>query len=109
MLKSLGGWMPFAIATLALVVGFSLQFVRLSDAENLVILHFVSGRGADELGKPESVLKMLGAGAFVVISAALMKAALHRRNSGMADMAGYMAATGALLILIAILGIISVN
>lgn len=109
MLKLLGGWMPFVIATIALVVGFSLQYVSLSDRESLVILHFVSGRGADELGKPGSVLQMLGTGAFVVISAALMKAALHRRNAGMADMAGYMAATGALLILIAILGIISVN
>ena len=103
------GWTPYAVATIAIVIGFSLQYVRLSDAENLVVLHFVSGRGADRLGAPESVLGMLAMGAFVIISAVFMKAALHRRNRGLADMAGYMAATAALLILIAILGIISVN
>lgn len=101
--------MPFAVAALALIVGFSLQYVRLSGTENLVVLHFVSGKGVDRLGSPESVLGMLGIGAFVTLSAIFMKAALERRNRGMADMAGYMAATAALLILIAILGIISVN
>jgi len=103
------GWTPFAVATLALIIGFSLQYVHLSSAENLVVLHFVSGRGADHLGTPESVLGMLGIGIFITISAMLMKAALYERNRGMADMAGYVAATATLLILIAILGIISVN
>lgn len=109
MLRLKEGWVPFAVAALALIIGFSLHYVRISNTESLVVLHFVSGRGADQLGEPEAVWGMLATGAFVVTASALLKAALHRRNRGMADMAGYVAATAALLILIAILGIISVN
>ena len=108
-MRTLWNGASFVVAALALVVGFSLWYVKLSGRESMIVLHFMAGRNADALGTPGDVLGMLGMGTFVLAANAMLKAALGRRHQGLGDIAGIMAATAALLILIAILGIISVN
>jgi hypothetical protein len=109
MLKLVRETAPFLVAACALTIGFSLYYVRFSGTDNLIVLHFGAGRGADAIGEANTILGMLGVGTAITIVNLALKTALWRKNRGLADATGYVAATASLLILIAILGIISVN
>lgn len=100
---------PFLLSAIALAVGFSLYYVRFAGTENLVVLHFTAGRGADAIGEATTMLGMLGMGVAIMIANFALKTALWQKNRGLADAAGYVAAASSLLILIVMLGIISVN
>ena len=99
----------FAIAALFLLIGFSLYYVKLAGMQNLIVVHFVGGRGADVLGGKEDALKMLFAGTGIGIINAFLAGILWNRNRVMARFAGIFTFLVALLICIAILAIITVN
>ncbi len=101
------GW--FAASFLILVIGFSAYYVRLAETENLIILHFMAGRGADVLGTAGDALGMLVSGGMILVANGMLAAILASRNRALANAIGMLTVLIVLLILIAILGIIAVN
>lgn len=99
----------FGTAAFFLLIGFSLYYVKLAGMHNLIVMHFVSGRGADILGGKEDALKMLLAGTGMAIMNAFLVGILRDRNHIMARIAGIITFLIALLICISLFAIITVN
>ena len=99
----------FGTAVFFLVIGFSLYYVKLADVQNLIVIHFVKGRGADVLGSKEDTLKMLFVGTGITVMNAFLAGILRDRNPVIARFAGIFTFLITLLICIAILAIITVN
>ena len=101
------GW--FGASLLLLIIGFSLYYVRLAGMENLIIVHFAAGRGADVLGSTGDALSMLVSGGLILVLNGLLAATLSRRNRALGNAIGMLTVTIILLIVVAIAGIIAVN
>lgn len=99
----------FGTAAFFLLVGFSLYYVKLAGKESLIVVHFVSGRGADILGEKGDALKMLLAGTGIAVMNAFLAGILRDRDRVMARCAGIITLLLALLILVALVCIITVT
>lgn len=99
----------FGIALLFLIIGFSLYYVQLANVKSLIIVHFIARRGADFLGNKSDALGMLVSGTVITIINYILMAAFYNRNRLVAHLISIFTAFLALLILIAIIVIISVN
>ncbi len=99
----------FGIALALLLIGFSLYYVKLAGINSRIIVHFVGGRGADIIGTKEEVLTMLFSGVTVVIFNAFLAGILWSRNKAVTRLISILTAFSALLIVIALSGIITVN
>lgn len=99
----------FGIAAFLLLIGFSLYYVKLAGTEGHIIIHFTGGRGADFLGEKYDALGMLGVGTLLIMLNACLAGILHDRNPALARLTGLITAYIALLIVIVISCIITVN
>lgn len=99
----------FGSAAFLLLVGFSLYYVKLADIENLIIIRFTGGRGADFLGTKYDALGMLFAGTAITALNACIAGILHGRSPVLMRITGMITLSTALLIVIAISCIITVN
>ena len=100
---------PFAFAGLFLVIGFCLYYVRLAGTTAAIVIHFQASHGADVIGTAGDALGMLAIGTMMVGVNLAIASTLWRRNRALSGVTGLMTALIALLILVAICGIIAVN
>ncbi len=99
----------FASAAFTLLIGFSLYYVKLANTEGRIIIHFLGGRGADFLGEKYDALHMLFSGAIITCLNACLAGVLVSRNPILARITSAVTAFIALLIVITISCIITVN
>jgi hypothetical protein len=99
----------FGLADFFLLIGFSLYYVKLAGVTHLLIIHFIARRGADVLGDKYDVLGILTAGSIITILNIALATVFYARNRSIAYLLGIITALIALLILLAVIGIISVN
>ena len=108
-LRKIGDTELFACATFLLLIGFSLYYVKLAGVEGRIIIHFLGGRGADVLGEKYDALHMLFAGTAITGLNACLAGVLQGRNAVLARIMSAVTAFMALLIVVAISCIITVN
>lgn len=99
----------FGVAAFLLLIGFSLYYVKLAGTEGLIVIHFIGGRGADFLGSKYDALSMLVTGSIITALNACIAGVLHGRNPVLARLTGMVTAFAALLIVITLSCIITVN
>ncbi len=99
----------FGASLLALLVGFSLYYVTLAGIENLIIIRFTGGRGADFLGTKYDALGMLFSGIVITGLNACLAGILRERNLVLARITSVATLGAVLLIVITISCIITVN
>jgi hypothetical protein len=99
----------FGIAAFLLLIGFSLYYVKLAGVEGRIIIHFLGGRGADFLGEKYNALHMLFSGTIITVLNACLAGVLYGRNPVLARLVSAVTAFMALLIVITISCIITVN
>ncbi len=108
-LRKIGDTEIFACAAFLLLIGFSLYYVQLAGVEGRIIIHFLGGRGADFLGEKYDALHMLFAGTAITGLNICLAGVLHGRNAVLARITSAATAFMALLIVITISCIITVN
>ncbi len=99
----------FAGAAFALLVGFSLYYVKLAGIEGRIIIRFTGGRGADFLGDRYDALAMLLSGTVITALNACIAGILYGRSRVLARLVAVLSLITALLIVIAVSCIIAVN
>ena len=99
----------FGVAAFLLLIGFSLYYVKLAGTQGLITIHFTGGRGADFLGSKYDALSMLVTGSIITALDACIAGVLHDRNPVHARLTGMVTAFAALLIVIVVSCIITVN
>lgn len=99
----------FGVTIFLLLIGFSLYYVKLADIEGLIVIHFLGGRGVDFLGEKYDALHMLFAGSILTVLNACLAGILYSRNPVLTRLISAVTAFMALLIVIAISCIITVN
>ncbi len=99
----------FGASLAILLVGFSLYYVKLAGIGGLVIIRFTGGRGADFLGSRYDALGMLLSGTLITALNACLAGILRGRNPVLARITAMLTLLFALLIVIALSCIITVN
>jgi len=99
----------FGAAYCALIVGFCLYYVKLAGITGLIIIHFTGGVGADFLDGAPNALAMLFTGTVITTINACIAGILYSRNNVLMRITGILTLIMALLIVIAVSCIITVN
>jgi hypothetical protein len=99
----------FGASILLLLIGFSLYYVKLASTEGLIIIHFLGGQGTDFLGEKYDALYMLFSGTVITVLNACITGVLYGRNPILARLVSTITVFMALLIVMTISCIITVN
>jgi hypothetical protein len=99
----------FGLSLLILIVSFSLYYIELADAKNLLVIHFKSLGGVDFLGSKWDALAILFSGLIITVINFLLAILLYNRQRLLSYLAGTATLLLSLLILLAITVIIIVN
>ncbi len=108
-MKKIAEVLPILFGIATLLLGFALYYVRLAGTENLIVLHYVSGSGADVWGTKGDVLYMLFLGAGILFGNIALAGILWRRHRPLSQAISIVAGLVPLLILAALYGIIAIN
>ncbi len=100
---------PFALSALALIIGFSLYYVRLAGIENTIAIHFIGGYGADIFGGTGDVLGMLFFGTLIWCMNLILTATIWNRNRALSRIISIITLVLSVLIVTAVYGIITIN
>lgn len=110
MLKRHYHTIAFGIASLFLIIGFSLYYVQLAGVKNLIVIHFSAPRGgADFIGNTSDALGILVSGAIMTLINYALMSVFYNRDRLLAHLISMATILLAFLILIAITVIITVN
>ena len=102
-------FIAYLIASVNLIIGFSLYYIHLADLQSLIILHFQALRGADVLGSKKDVLGILLAGVAIAAFNFLLGSVFYNRRRYLSQLLAVITILVSFLILLAVIAIISVN
>ena len=97
------------LSAILLIIGFSTAFVRLADAQHLLIIHFDSYQGIDFLGAKSDVFKILLVGIALSLINIILSEIFYQRERFFSYLLIFSNVLVSLLILLTIFVIVSVN
>jgi hypothetical protein len=100
---------PYVIAALFLGIALSAHFVALAETPGLLVIRFIAGQGATLIGPSARVAGLIGGGCAIVAVNLCLTSALYNKHRLLAHAVSMASAGIALLILIAVSAIITVN
>ena len=102
-------YLGYFVSLLLILIGFAVSYNSLTEESQLLVVHFDAFRGIDFLGDKFDVFNVLWIGLLVTLVNFFLSAALYYRERFLSYLIEYFNIFFALLILIAVAVIISVN
>lgn len=100
---------PFVAAAFILLISFSIAYINFVDYRGLLIVHYDAFRGPDFFGNKSEIFGILAIGLAVILINGFLADELYWRERFLTYFLSFGTIVFSLLILMAIIGIISIN